>query len=111
MRWCSPVAPSVSKVMACVWPRVNRALPCVRGMTPTSHEIALISSSGTTVGAPLVDGDAAPDDGPLEVREGTPDLHEPLRLGVFARQSRRRSPGASSAVASLRSFLSTISVT
>ena len=44
MRWNSPVPPSVRRLIAWVWPRVNRALPCVRGMTPTSHVIWRISS-------------------------------------------------------------------
>ena len=30
--------------MICVWPRVKRAEPCVRGLTPTSQLIGRISS-------------------------------------------------------------------
>ena len=30
--------------MICVWPRVNRPEPCVRGLTVTSSAIARISS-------------------------------------------------------------------
>jgi hypothetical protein len=37
--------PSVQSVSACVWPRVNRAEPCVRGITETSHQIGRISVS------------------------------------------------------------------
>ena len=55
---------------ACVWPRVNSAEPCVRGVTPTSIVMSRISSSAAPVGALLVDRDALTDDRLLERLEG-----------------------------------------
>ena len=44
MRWNSPVPPRVSRLRACVSPRVKRALPCTRGITPTSQVMGRTSS-------------------------------------------------------------------
>ena len=62
--------PSATTLSACVWPRVNSAEPCVRGVTPTSIVMSRISSSRAPVGALLVDGDALADDRLLELVEG-----------------------------------------
>ena len=37
--------PMATTLRACVWPRVNSAEPCVRGVTPTSIVMSRISSS------------------------------------------------------------------
>ena len=42
MRWPSFAVPSVSSDMICVWPRVKRPEPWVRGMTDTSTSIGRI---------------------------------------------------------------------
>ena len=42
--------PSAATLSACVWPRVNSAEPCVRGVTPTSIEMSRISSSARPSG-------------------------------------------------------------
>ena len=42
--------PSAATESACVWPRVKRAEPCVRGATPTSIEIGRISRSARPSG-------------------------------------------------------------
>ncbi len=46
----SRVVPSAATDSACVWPRVNRAEPCVRGATFTSIEIGRISSAARPSG-------------------------------------------------------------
>ena len=45
MRCSSLPVPSVQSVSACVWPRVKRAEPWVRGITDTSDVIERISVS------------------------------------------------------------------
>ena len=90
MRWNSPVPPSVSRLMACVSPRVKRALPCVRGMTPdlTGDRPDLVG--GAAVGAALLDGDAPADDVLLELGDGALDLHDALGVGVLGDELRVR---------------------
>ena len=74
MRWASPVAPRVSSVRACVWPRVNSAEPCVRGIETHLAGDRPDLVGGAAVGAPLLDGDATPDDVLFELGEGALDL-------------------------------------
>ena len=77
--------------MACVSPRVKRALPCVRGMRPTSQVIGRISSVRAAVGAALLDGDALADDVLLELGDGALDLRHALgRRRPRRRAARRR---------------------
>jgi len=42
MRISSFRVPIATTLSACVWPRVNSAEPCVRGVTPTSMEMSRI---------------------------------------------------------------------
>ena len=68
---------------ACVWPRVNRAEPWVRGMSADLAGDRPDLVGAAAVGPPLLDGDAPPDDVFLELREGALDLRGALaQLGV-----------------------------
>ena len=56
--------------MACVWPRVNSAEPCVRGATLTSMSIVADLVGLAAVGPLLLDRDPLADDRLLELVEG-----------------------------------------
>ena len=53
MRCSSLPVPSVQSVSACVWPRVKRADPWVRGITVTSDDTCRISVSDRPSGRRL----------------------------------------------------------
>ena len=74
IRWPSFAVPSVSSDMICVWPRVKRPEPCVRGLTPTSTSIGRISSVPRPSGPTLVDRDLLADEALVDRLGGLLDV-------------------------------------
>ena len=62
IRWPSLAVPSVSSDMICVWPRVKRPEPCVRGLTRHLAGDRADLLLGAPVGAALLDRDLLADE-------------------------------------------------